>query len=54
MQVGRQAVAGLNPFTIKIATLDLFNGTSKITAEDLSGVSPLSGVPAVLVVQRGQ
>ena len=41
-QVGRQAVAGCNPFTIQLATPALFNGhghssASKVTAEDLKG-----------------
>ena len=40
--MGRQTVAGFNPFTIKIATMDLFKGISKITAEDLHGVPLLN------------
>ena len=41
--MGRQTVAGLNPFTIRLAPLELFKGISKITAEDLDGAPPLSG-----------
>ena len=43
LQMGRQTVAGLNPFTIKLATIDLFEGISKIAAKDLYGVLPLHG-----------
>ncbi len=42
LQMGRQAVAGFNPFTIKLATMDLFKGISKITAEDLHGAHPVN------------
>ena len=40
LQMGRQAVAGLNPFTIQLAPLHLFKGVSTITAKHLNGVHP--------------
>ena len=48
LQMGRQTVAGFNPFTIKLAPLDLFGGISRIAAEDLpEGAPPLNVLVAV-------
>ena len=57
LQMGRQTVAGLNPFTIQLAPMSLFTlpeqeGISIITAKDLDGVPPLYGHADVRAEER--